>query len=223
MLRWTGRVSAAALILVMVAAAAALGPIDAHLSESGVFDGFAGVKRRWTELHAQFRPPAQRTGAVSEAYQRLVDYVSACTTPGARLFAMTFAPELFFYTGRGFAAGQVTLTPGYYVADRHATLMLDRLAHEDVPLVILDSETEREMAEGYPRVARHVSAAYERIGEFPVSGDKRFILFAERGRTPVRLYGAGRLPCYAAGPAGITLRVIPVTELPWSSRTLHRT
>jgi len=237
MLRWTGRGSAAVLILITVASAAALGPIDERLSDSGVFDGFAGVKRRWTELHAELRPPAQRTGAVSEAYQRLVDYVSACTPTDSRLFAMTFAPELFFYTGRGFAAGQVSLTPGYYVADRHATLMLERLSREDVPLVIFDSETEREMAEGYPRVAAHVSAAYERIADFPVSGDKRFIVLAERGRKPVRLYGAGQLPCYAAGQtAGITLRVIPATTWPvstgralpttirflWSPRTLHR-
>jgi len=212
MLRWSGRVSAAVLILITVAAAAALGPIDERLSDSGVLDGSAGVKRRWTELHAEFRPPAERTGAVSEAYRQLVEYVSACTPPGARLFAMTFAPELFFYTGRGFAAGHVSLTPGYYVADRHATLMLERLSHEDVPLVILDSETEGEMAEGYPRVAAHVSAAYERIAEFPVSGDKRFILLAERGRTPVRRYGAGQLPCYAAGQTtGIARRVIPAT------------
>jgi hypothetical protein len=206
-------VSAAVLILITVAAAAALGPIDERLSDSGVLDGSAGVKRRWTELHAEFRPPAERTGAVSEAYRQLVEYVSACTPPGARLFAMTFAPELFFYTGRGFAAGHVSLTPGYYVADRHATLMLERLSHEDVPLVILDSETEGEMAEGYPRVAAHVSAAYERIAEFPVSGDKRFILLAERGRTPVRRYGAGQLPCYAAGQTtGIARRVIPATK-----------
>jgi hypothetical protein len=223
MLRWTGRVSAALLILLTVASTAAVGQIDERLSDSGVFDGFFGMKRRWTELHAEFRPPAQRTGAVSEAYQRLVDYVSACTPTDARLFAMTFAPELFFYTGRGFAAGQAFLTPGFYVTDRHAALMLDRLAHEDVPLVILDSETEHEMAEGYPRVAAHVSAAYERIAEFPVSGDKRFIVLAERGRTPVRLHGAAQLPCYAAGQtAGITLRVIPTSRLLWSSRTLHR-
>jgi hypothetical protein len=199
MLRWTSRVSAAALILITVAAAAVLGPFEERLPETGVLDGFAGVKRRWTELHEEFRAPARRTGTVSDAQQRLVEYVSACTPPGARLFAMTFAPELFFYSGRGFAAGQVTLTPGYYVTDRHATLMLDRLAHEDVPLVILDSETEREMGQGYPRVSQYVSEAYQRIGEFPISGDKTFIVLGERRRTPVRRFGAGQLPCYAAG------------------------
>jgi hypothetical protein len=198
MLRWTSRASAAALIVVTLSAAAALGPIEERLPETGVFDGFAGMKRRWTELHDEFRAPARRTGNVSDAQQRVVEYVSSCTPQGARLLAMTFAPELFFYTGRGFAAGQVTLTPGYYVTDRHATLMLDRLAREDVPLVIMDSETEREMGQGYPRVSQYVSEAYHRVAEFPISGDKTFIVLGERRRTPVRRFGAGQLPCYAA-------------------------
>jgi len=180
-----------------VSTAAALGPVEAHLSESGVLDGLAGVQRRWTELHEEFRAPAGRTGVVSESYQRLVEYVSSCTSPHARLFAMTFAPELFFYTGRGFAAGQVSLTPGYYVTDRHATLMLERLAREDVPLVIQDSETEREMVQGYPRVAQYVAAAYQPVAEFPISGDKRFIVLAEKRRVPVRRFGASQLPCFA--------------------------
>jgi len=179
-----------------VSTAAALGPIEEHLSEAGVLDGPAGVQRRWTELHEGFRAPAERTGAVSEPYQRLVEYVSSCTPAGARLFAMTFAPELFFYTRRGFAGGQVSLTPGYYVTDRHANLMLERLAREDVPLVILDSETEREMAQGYPRVAQYVAAAYQPVGEFPISGDKRFIVLAERSRVPVRRFGSSQLPCF---------------------------
>jgi hypothetical protein len=112
---------------------------------------------------------------------------------------MTFAPELFFYAGRGFAGGQVTLTPGYYVTDRHATMMLERLSHEDVPLVILDSETEHEMRQHYPRVAAYVAEVYQHVADFPAGGDKRFIVLAERGRVPVRSFGADALPCYTAG------------------------
>jgi hypothetical protein len=73
--------------------------------------------------------------------------------------------------------------------------MLERLAREDVPLVIMDSETEREMVQGYPRVAQHVAAEYQRVGEFPISGDKRFIVLAEKRRVPVRRFDASQLPC----------------------------
>jgi hypothetical protein len=201
MLRWASGVGVAALLALTIAAAAALGPLDEHLAEARMLGGRRAIAARWTELRDEFRGPAQRTGAVSDAYHHAAGYFSACTAPEARLFALTFAPELFFYSRRAFAGGMATLIPGTYVTDRHSTMMLERLRREDVPLAILDSETEGEIRAGYPRLARYLSERYHEVGRLPISGDKRFIILAENGREPVRVVGADRMPCYRAADA----------------------
>ena len=195
-LRWTGRPAAAGLVIGMMLVAGAVGRASEQLVETRVGAGVSGLSQRWGELREQFRPPAHRTGAPPGSMP-LADYLRACTRPGARLFAMTFVPDLFFYTGRGFAGGQVSLTPGYYVTDRHATLMLERLAREDVPFVILDSEVDHEMRLHYPRVMQYVDERYVPAAELPVGGDKRYLVFAERQRTAVRTFGADGWPCFA--------------------------
>jgi hypothetical protein len=200
MLRWTSRVGVAALILSAAVAAAALGRVGERLDEARLLDGRAGIAERLAELRQEFAPPARRTGTVSAATRRLVSYLGSCTPAGSRILALTFAPELFFYADRPFAAGLVTLTPGNYASDRHVTMMLERLMHEDVPLVVLDSETEQEVRAGYPRMTEHLAARYRTAGSFTVSGAKRFIVLAEADRRPVREFGAERLPCFA--PAG---------------------
>jgi hypothetical protein len=200
MLRWSGGLAAALLLLLTVGLSAIVGQAHEHIAEARLLDGQRGVAERRGELRDEFRAPAERTGTISEAYTHIVSYLGSCTAPASRLLALTFAPELFFYARRGFAGGLVTLTPGTYVTARHASLMISRLSREDVPLVVLDSETAQEVRRGYPRIAEHLSAEYHPIGTFPVSGDKRFIVLAENGRAPVRTYGAERLPCFA-GPA----------------------
>jgi hypothetical protein len=111
---------------------------------------------------------------------------------------LTFAPELFFYSGRGFAGGQVTVTPGYFATDEHATLMLARLARENVPLVIMDSETQGEIGIHYPRVMQHVSARYQEVSRFPVGTGKELIILADTTRAARRRYGPHQLPCYVS-------------------------
>jgi hypothetical protein len=197
MLRWAGGSAAAALLAGTLGAAAALGPAREHFAEARLFDGPRGIGERRQELLNEFHVPADRTGAISDAYRTVVSYLRSCTPAHARIFALTFAPELFFYSGRGFAGGMVTLTPGNYVTARHATLMLERLGRDDVPLVLLDSETEQEIRTGYPRVAGYLNEAYRRVGSFPISGEKRFIVLAENDRTPVGTFGDAQLPCYA--------------------------
>jgi hypothetical protein len=201
MLRWMVRAPGVAILAAGLGAAAVIGPFREHLDETGVFDGAGGIRRRAAELADEFGGPAERTGVLAEPYRRLVDYVAGCSPPEARLFTMTFAPELFFYTDRGFAGGHVSLTPGYYVSERHATMMLDRLAREDVPFVIVDTEVQQEMADQFPAVAAFVDAGYLRVAQVPIGGDKRFDILAQSRREVVSEFGADRLPCFVATPA----------------------
>jgi hypothetical protein len=181
-----GRIAQRAVVVVALMAAvlsaASLGSMRDMLRRTQLAAGVSGIRERARTIRRRFSPPDQRSGPRSAAYQPVVEYIVRCTQPGARLLTLTFAPELFFYTGRGFAGGQVSLSPGYFVTDRDASLLLARVAKEDVPLVILDSQTEREMIDGYPRIGVQVTQHYREVQRFPISAEKSFVVLAHNER-----------------------------------------
>jgi len=180
----------------VVGVAAAAGEASSRAERMGVYEGAAGLRARMRTIRRTLSPPDHHTGKRSAAYGPLIDYVTTCTSPNSQLLTLTFAPEVFFYTHRAFAGGQVSLTPGYFVDDRNVGLMLERMAKQDVPLVVMDSETREEMMQ-YPRLGSYVEARYHEIGRFPMGPGKDFILLAENGRTSLRPFGAQQLPCFA--------------------------
>ena len=192
---WRRAMVAFALVLV-VAVAASAGEASTRAERMGVYEGAAGLRTRMRTIRRTLSPPDHHTGKRSAAYGPLIDYVTTCTSPTSQLLTLTFAPEVFFYTHRAFAGGQVSLTPGYFVDDRNVGLMLERMAKQDVPLVVMDSETREEMLQ-YPRLGSYVEARYHEIGRFPMGPGKDFILLAENGRTSVKRVGAQQLPCFA--------------------------
>jgi hypothetical protein len=170
---------AAVVALVVVAGSAAvLGRAADQLERTQVAAGVSGLQQRLRTIRRTLAPPDQRTGPRSPVYQPLLDYITRCTTADDRLLTLTFAPELFFYSGRLFAGGQVSLSPGYFTRDRDASLMLARMSHERVPLVIMDNQTQREMLSGYPRIGSYVAAHYQTAIVFPLTSEKAFVVLA---------------------------------------------
>ena len=180
--RYAQRALVLAVLAMVVGSAASVGAATSALEHTQIARGVAGVRERARTIRRRFAPPDQRTGPRSPVYQPVIDYIVRCTPPDARLLTLTFAPELFFYTGRGFAGGQATLSPGYFSSDSDTKLMLQRITAENVPLVILDSQTEREMLDGYPRIAAHVTAHYREAERFAISTDKAFVVLARTDR-----------------------------------------
>jgi len=190
------RVAVCFALFVMVGVAAAAGEASTRAERMGVYDGAAGMRARMRAIRRTLSPPDDHTGKRSAVYGPLIDYVTTCTSPNSQLLTLTFAPEVFFYAHRAFAGGQVSLTPGYFVDDRNVGLMLERVSKQDVPLVVMDSETREEMLQ-YPRLGSYVEARYHEIGRFPMGPGKEFILLAENGRTSLKRFGAQQLPCFA--------------------------
>jgi len=189
------RLVVAVAVMALVVVSAAVGEAGERLGRTGVGAGVEGVRVRLRELRRVVLPVSRHTGPVGD-YQPIVDYLDRCTAPSSRILGLTFAPEVFFYADRAFAAGQVALTPAYFVTDADATLMLDRLAGEDVPLVMLDSESRDEVALDYRRVMAYVQDRYREVGSLPLRGDTRLILLAESSRTPAGQFGSDGLPCF---------------------------
>jgi hypothetical protein len=173
---WGWRAVVAAVLVLIVAAAGSVGEASVRLARTGATEGIDGVRQRLRTLRRTLSPPDHRTGPLAPAYQPVVAYIRKCTGPDARLLTLTFAPELFFYTGRGFAGGQVSLSPGYFSRERDAALLLQRVSSEDVPLVILDSQTQAEMLDGYPRIGAFVRSHYHEVTRFPLTSEKALVL-----------------------------------------------
>ena len=105
---------------------------------------------------------------------------------------------MFFFTGRGFAGGHESLAPGFYDTPRHEKLILQRLSAEDVPFVIMDTDTEQEMAEARAEVAAYVRGRYREVARFPVGSEKKLIVLADAARRPVGVFGEDNLPCFTS-------------------------
>ena len=197
--RTTLRLVAIGAVVAFAIGCGAIGEAPDRLHDMHASDGWRGLGQRTHELVRRLAPPNERTGDgfVSPAYRSLTEFISGCTPAGSRILALTFAPELFFYSGRGFAGGQPALTAGYYKTDRDAEIMLLRVSKEHVPLVIMDSETAEEMAQGYPRIVDYVRSRYHEVSRTTIGKGKDFILLAENDRRFERASGHAELPCSA--------------------------
>ena len=72
-----------------------------------------------------------------------------------------FAPEIPVFTHRAFAGGQLGFVQGYYSGDTYQRLVLQRLAREVVPFVVLPGEAAiNQFGTGFPLVANYVRVRY---------------------------------------------------------------
>jgi hypothetical protein len=194
--RVMSRVGVCAMAVAFIVICGAIGDVSHRLEVIDRDYTGDGLLRRVAELNRNYGPPYERTGMEIESshYAPLVHYVTRCTPPEARILSLTFAPEVLFYTRRGFAGGQVALTQGYYTTDRDAALLLERMGREDVPLVLMDSESEHDIEAGYPTIMSLVRSRYREVLRTNVGPGKDFILLAQTNRRAVRRDG-GR-PCF---------------------------
>ena len=191
--RLTAATASAAVVSLLLFAGAAAARLPDQVERSGMLDGPEGMRQRARGLRQRLARPYARTG---QDVPPLAAYLGRCTPPGSRLLGLTFAPEIFFFTGRPFAAGHESLLPGFYNSPRQIADMQRRLAVEDVAYVIMDNETEAEMASSYPPIVAHVRARYREVARFPVSVEKQWIVLADTSRRVVRDYEADNLPCF---------------------------
>ena len=140
---WTARAAAA---LVIVSAVVATG-----------FDLEPSRLRRVIE-QASMSPPS--TALVLDREEAgLVDYLQRCTQPDDRVFAAWFVPQLYFFSGRGFAGGMVVTFGGHWSeADRQHRIVA-KMKSESVPVAVFQDDGS-EFRATYPIVDDYLRANY---------------------------------------------------------------
>jgi len=190
---WSRVAGLVVLFVIVGACAAGAGSFGPNLRETGIARGWTGVVDRTAEIRGRYAPPYERLGFEPNG---MIAYVLECTEPTSRILAMTFVSQLFFYTQRAFAGGVDVLWPDVYMSDRQTAEVLQRLSHENVPLVIASNEDEEATFKTYPRIAAYIRDRYHEIARFDAGQGKAYIVLGENARPQVGRFEPGDVPCY---------------------------
>jgi hypothetical protein len=89
----------------------------------------------------------------------LVEYLRRCTQPGDRVLAPWFAPQLYFFSDRGFAGGLVVAFGGHWSEPDRQHRIVAKLKTQSVPLVVFQDDGS-EFRATYPIVDEYLRANY---------------------------------------------------------------
>jgi hypothetical protein len=125
-------------------------------------------------------------------------YVRACTMPHDRVFTAWYAPDLFYFSQRGFAGGMaVTLGP-HWSEDRFQRRIVERLESQSVPLVILDVGSRSSFAASFPFLWQHLEGQYRSAGETNFGNPyAEYEVLVPKDRSPIQTDPKWSMPCFA--------------------------
>jgi hypothetical protein len=189
------RVSVAVLLVLTIWSVSAMAEWDTRLTRE--FVSASHVKELASTLGSS--PPSPRAlPAVQLA--GLVKYLRECTRPEDRIFTNWFAPEIPFFTQRGFA-GTVTLFDGHWREPRFEQRLVTALADSSVPIVIVETSRREPFANDYPALATYLRDHYRIAKETdfgnPEVDPRHYTLLVAQNRSPVRRYPELDVPCFA--------------------------
>jgi hypothetical protein len=128
----------------------------------------------------------------------LVSYLRECTRSGDRIFPTWFAPELYVFSQRGFAAGLPTIFSDHWSEDRFQARTIRIWETQSVPIVVAD--TGGTFHSTHPMLARYVDAHYQLAGttSFRLDNERapRYSIYVRRGRVPRSSHPGSSLPCF---------------------------
>ena len=193
------RTAVATAVCMLMLSVASLGQTREQLDRIGslrpgaLAERAAAVTRALGDSYASSMVPSQTTLALAP----LFSYLRACTTPADRFSYIGYAPEAYFFAGRGFAGGQVVYLGNYYTSPEEQELTLDRFRREQVPVIVLAVESTSEFQQSFGDVSAYVDADYVSAGHIDLPGDRRADVLLDRRRAPVGVYAPLGWPCFA--------------------------
>ena len=151
-------------------------------------------------------PPPMGDALPSASLAGLVSYLRECTTPEDRVYVSWFVPELYYYAQRGFAAGMAVTFGSHWSEPRYQQRMVEKVASESVPVVILQMSSYNEFWNLYPAFDRHLQAHYRVAGETDFGnrdvGPTGYRVLVRSDRMPAGVHPASSMPCFRQDPRG---------------------
>jgi hypothetical protein len=177
--------------------AAALGELSERITVSGVLGGPTATRDRMREVTrlVRLRPIDFYAPVGSTGVRGLTRYVLECTRPSDRVLAGAFEPQMFFYSERAFAGGQVYLKNGWHSSETDQRLTIERIRHQRVPLVLLRVDTEPDLQQAFPLVYEYVRENYRQAARSDFGGGASYDVFVKRDLHVRGTYAPG-FPCF---------------------------
>ena len=130
----------------------------------------------------------------------IVAYLRQCTGPDHRVLLTWFAPEVYFFAQRGFAAGVGVFFGEHWSEPRFQRRMLTKIRMESIPIVIRhDNRGEQPFTAVYPLVDAYLAEHYELAGmtsfSDTVSAPGSYQVLIKKDATVERRWAESNLPC----------------------------
>jgi 4-amino-4-deoxy-L-arabinose transferase-like glycosyltransferase len=184
--------------LATVWSATTFGETAERLTAAGVRAGRAATAERFHQVSQwmHMRPIDYYAPPGSTGIRALTRYLLECTRPADRILAGSFEPQIFFYSERAFAGGQVYLKGGWHESREAQQLTVARLQRQRVPIVIIDAPTELEVQARFPLVYQYVRDSYREVARQNFGGGPDYVVFVKRDLPLRRTDPSLGLPCY---------------------------
>lgn len=142
-------------------------------------------------------PPAMAPRA---PFRPVIEYVLRCTSPGDRIFAGWFVPELYYFSQRAFAGGVVAIWGQHWSEARNQHRIIAKMKSERVPIVILRHE-DKDFREAYIELGAYLRSNYRSEGPttFGWSDGPQYTLLIKNDRVPSGRDPVSSMPCFADG------------------------
>ena len=187
---------AGVLSLITVWSCAEIGGTWRHLEESGVpFNPRVTMNQLGsTARQLSMRPIDAWAPSGTHGIRPLARYVLECTQPTDRVLAGEFLPELFFFSERGFAGGQVYFLSGWHSTLEEQRLTVTRMEHQRVPIVVLESP--ESVLANFFVVGDHLKAHYKTVAKSAFGGEQEYTVMVDSRLPAGSHYEPLDLPCY---------------------------
>jgi hypothetical protein len=127
-------------------------------------------------------------------------YVNACTNPTDRVLVQAYIPQVLALARRAFAGGHADLRPGFFKTEEAQRLVVERLQHQSVPIILLESgDSLRGFRASFPLVTAYIDQHYEMTATRVFDGRFGITLFVRRDAKPEGTWEPLGWPCYARG------------------------
>jgi hypothetical protein len=121
--------------------------------------------------------------------------VHECTRPEDSVLVTWFAPDVYFFSGRGIGGGQIMWFSGYPGAGEQLKTV-ERLKRTSVPVALMHVPRDREFKKNFRPIHDYLSEQYVVAGESGFGGNDMFRVLVDKRLTPVSTHEASSLPCF---------------------------
>jgi hypothetical protein len=127
----------------------------------------------------------------------LVEYVRACTRPTDRLLATWFAPDVYYFSERGFAGGMVVFFGGHWSSPADQRTTVARLRREPVPIAVAEMRSYPEFQRDFPLIDRYLQSAYDVAAQSSLDDPEgEYRIFVRKGAVQTGVSPRDGLPCF---------------------------